>query len=150
LAAGNLQSTNRPSVDLNAARSAINSNKIALANTIVSNEAQWIAYDTNTWTREYGQPLNAHARTQNDIITNPRGIPWCNQWILNEDIANDKAYVFDSNAFVRVQNAFVRVQGPRVTTQFQNNNPQQTVNIQKDWFKQHIRKSTWGRELISI
>jgi hypothetical protein len=141
--AGNLQSTNRPSTDLNTVRSAINADKIGRANTIVTNEAQWIAYDTNTWTREYGLPLSANDRTQNDIIRNPRGIPWCEQWVLNEDIANDKAVIFGSNAFVRIQ-------GPRVTTQFQNHNPEQTVTIIKDWFRQHLRKPAYGRELISI
>lgn len=141
--AGNLQSTNRPSTDLNVVRSAINADKIARANTIVSNEAQWIAYDTNTWTREYGQALSANNRSMNDIISNPRGIPWAERWVINEDIANDKAFVFDNKAFIRVQ-------GPRITTQYENHNPEQTVTIQKDWFKQHLRKPTWGRELTNI
>jgi hypothetical protein len=141
--AGNLQSTNRPSTDLNAAKSAINADKVARVNTIISNEAQWIAYDINTWTREYGQPLVASGRNQNDVIANPRGIPWADRWIISEDIVNDKAFVFDSNAFVTIQ-------GPRKTTQFNIYNPDQTVTIQKDWFKQHLRKTAWGRELISI
>lgn len=141
--AGNLQSTNRPSTDLNAAKSAINADKVARVNTIVSNEAQWIAYDVNTWTREYGQALTASDRNQNDVIVNPRGIPWAQRWIISEDIANDKAFVFDSNAFYTIQ-------GPRKTTQYQIYNPDQTVTIQKDWFKQHLRKSSWGRELVSI
>jgi hypothetical protein len=42
------------------------------------------------------------------------------------------------------------IQGPKVTTQYQLYNPDQTVTIQKDWFRQHLRKPTWGRELISI
>jgi hypothetical protein len=62
---------------------------------------------------------------------------------INEVIANDKAVIFDSNAFVRIQ-------GPRVTTQFQTHNPEQTTTIIKDWFKQQLRKPSWGRELISI
>jgi hypothetical protein len=88
-------------------------------------------------------PIAASDRTQNDVIANPVGIPWAQRWILNEDVTDNIAYVFDNRAFVMVQ-------GPRKTTQFENNNPQQTITIQKDWFKQHLRKPTWGRELTGI
>lgn len=139
----NFHSTNKPSTDLNAARQAINADKIGRANTIVSNEAQWTDYEQNSWTRGLFTPAPVSGRNQNDIITNPTGIPWCERWVLNEDIAANKAFVFDSNAFVRIQ-------GPRVITQFENHNPEQSMTIYKDWFKIHLRKSAWGRELTGI
>lgn len=139
----NMMSDNRPSTDLNAARTAVNSDKVGRANTILSNAAQFTAFEQNTWTSGFGQPAVSSDRTTNDIVRNPRGVPWCEQWVLNEDIANDKAYVLDRKAFLLVQ-------GPRITTTFQNHNPEQTVTIYKDWFKQHLRKAAWGRELISI
>src|SRR5262245_3111622 len=141
--AGNLQSTNRPTTDLNTVKVAINADKRAAANTLISKEKVFIDYETNTWIKGLFTPLVASDRSQNDVIPNPTGIPWANRWILNEDVAANVAYVFDNKAFVMVQ-------GPRKTTQFENNNPQQTLTIQKDWFKQHLRKPTWGRQITGL
>jgi hypothetical protein len=141
--APNIHSTFRPQETLNAVRVAVNVDKRASVNTIVSKEISWIDYDTNTWTQGFGNPLTAATTAQNDVITNPRGIPWCQRWILNEDVTANNAFIFDNRAFVMIQ-------GPRKTTQFENNNPQQTITIQKDWFKQHLRKPTWGREVTGV
>lgn len=141
--APNIHSTNRPQENLNSVRVAVNADKRASVDTIVSKEISWIDYDTNTWTQGFGNPLTAATTAQNDVIASPRGIPWCSRWILNEDVTANNAFIFDSNAFVMIQ-------GPRKTTQFENNNPQQTMTIQKDWFKQHLRKPTWGRELTGV
>lgn len=143
IAGGAIHSTNRPVTDLNAVKVLVNGDKIARADTIVSNENQWIDYDTNTWTAGFGQPMTASDRDLNDVISRPRGIPWAERWYLNEDVPANTAYVFDKRAFVMIQ-------GPRKTTQFQLYNPDQTITMQKDWFKQHLRKSAWGRELVSI
>jgi hypothetical protein len=139
----NLMSTNRPSTNLNTIKTTINADKLASANTIISREDVWIDYDTNTWTRQFGQPIEASNLSQNNVITRPRGIPWCERWIINEDVTANVAYIFDSRAFLMLQ-------GPKKTTQFENNNPQQTIFLQKDWFKQYLRKPTWGRELTGI
>jgi hypothetical protein len=142
-APANLMSTNRPTTNLNTVKTTINSDKLASANTIVSREDVWIDYDTNTWTRQFGQPLEASGQAANDVITRPRGIPWADKWILNEDVTANVAFVFDNRAFIMVQ-------GPKKTTQAQLYNPDQTVFYQKDWFKQHLRKPTWGRELTGV
>lgn len=141
--APNIHSTFRPQETLNAVRVAVNTDKRASVNTIVSKEISWIDYDTNTWTQGFGNPMTAASTAQNDVITNPRGIPWCQRWILNEDVTANNAFIFDNRAFIMIQ-------GPRKTTQFENNNPQQTITIQKDWFKQHLRKPTWGREVTGV
>lgn len=141
--AGNLQSTNRPAVNFNTVKTAINADKRASVNTVVSRENVFIDYESNTWVKGVLQTMTASDRSQNDVITNPPGLPYIQRWILNEDVTDNIAYVFDSRAFVMIQ-------GPRKTTQFENNNPQQTMTIQKDWFKQHLRKSTWGRELTGV
>ena len=141
--AGNLQSTNRPMVNFNTVKTAINADKRANANTVVSRENVFSDYETNTWVKGLMTPISASDRSQNDVIANPPGLPYIARWILNEDVTDNIAYVFDNRAFVMIQ-------GPRKTTQFENNNPQQTMTIQKDWFKQHLRKSTWGRELTGI
>jgi len=141
--AGNLQSTNRPFVNFNTVKTAINADKRAAANTVISRENVFIDYETNTWVKGLMTPIAASDRSQNDVIPSPLGLPYVSRWILNEDVTDNIAYVFDNRAFVMVQ-------GPRKTTQFENNNPQQTITIQKDWFKQHLRKPTWGRELTGI
>lgn len=141
--AGNLQSTNRPFVNFNTVKTAINADKRASVNTVVSRENVFIDYETNTWVKGLMTPIAASDRSQNDVIPSPLGLPYVQRWILNEDVTDNVAYVFDNNAFVMIQ-------GPRKTTQFENNNPQQTITIQKDWFKQHLRKPTWGRELTGI
>jgi hypothetical protein len=141
--AGNLQSTNRPFVNFNTVKTAINADKRASVNTVISRENVFIDYETNTWVKGLMTPIAASDRSQNDVIPNPLGLPYVSRWILNEDVTDNVAYVFDNNAFVMVQ-------GPRKTTQFENNNPQQTITIQKDWFKQYLRKPTWGRELTGI
>ena len=144
IAGGALHSTNRPAVDLNAARLAIHAaDKLASVNTIVTNETQLVDYETNTWVKGIMQPMPASNRDFNGVITNPIGVPWAQRWYVNEDIPANTAYVFDNRAFVMVQ-------GPRKTTQFQLYNPDQTVTMQKDWFKQFLRKAAWGRELVSI
>lgn len=141
--AGNLQSTNRPFVNFNAVKTAINADKRASVNTAISRENVFIDYETNTWVKGLMTPIAASDRSQNDVIPNPVGLPYVDRWILNEDVTDNVVYLFDSRAFVMVQ-------GPRKTTQFENNNPQQTITIQKDWFKQHLRKPTWGRELTGV
>ena len=139
----NLMSTNRPSTTLNNVKTTINADKLANVNTIVSREDVWIDYDTNTWTRQFGQPIEASNLSANNTINRPRGIPWCERWIINEDVTANVAFIFDSRAFLFLQ-------GPKKTTQFENNNPQQTIFLQKDWFKQHLRKPTWGREVTGV
>lgn len=139
-----LRSTNRPQEILNSVRNTIHTgDRRANVNTLVSRQLSWLDYELNTWTTGFLAPLTATALDQNDVVGNPRGIPWAQRWILNEDVTANNLFVFDSRAFVMVQ-------GPRKTTQFENNNPQQTITIQKDWFKQHLRKSTWGRELTGV
>lgn len=133
----------RPTTNLNTVKTTINSDKLASVNTIVSRENVWIAYTTNTWTQGWAQPQVASDKAQNDVITNPVGIPWCDKWIINEDVSANTAFVFDNRAFIMVQ-------GPKKTTQAQLYNPDQTVFYQKDWFKQHLRKSAWGRELTGV
>ena len=143
IGATDLRSTARPQEQLNTIKTTVNADKRASINTIVSREQPYLDYELNTWTQGFLQPLTASNLSANDVITNPRGIPWCNRWILNEDVTANNAFIFDNNAFVMIQ-------GPRKTTQFENNNPQQTITIQKDWFKQHLRKPTWGRELTGV
>lgn len=143
IGATDLRSTARPQEQLNSIKTTINADKRASINTIVSKEQVYLDYELNTWTQGFLQPLTASTLSQNDVITNPRGIPWAARWILNEDVTANVAFIFDNRAFVMIQ-------GPRKTTQFENNNPQQTITIQKDWFKQHLRKPTWGRELTGV
>ena len=143
--AGNLQSTNRPYNDLNSVRTAINSDKLAIVDTIVTNEKQWIDFYTNTWVRGLFNQDAAATQNLNQIINAPPGIPWCRQWIINEDVPNDTAYIFDSRAVVDIE-------GPRKTQQINTYNPDQTVFIQKEWFDV-VAPSTrtgWGRVLTSI
>jgi hypothetical protein len=144
IGATDLRSTNRPQEQLNGIRSTIHTaDRLANINTIVSRQQPYLDYELNTWTTGFLQPLTATNLDNNDVVTNPRGIPWAQRWILNEDVTANNAFVFDSRAFVMIQ-------GPRKTTQFENNNPQQTITLQKDWFKQHLRKSGWGRELTGV
>lgn len=144
IGATDLRSTNRPQEILNSVRNTIHTaDRNANVNTLVSRQLSWLDYELNTWTTGFLQPLTATTLDQNDVVANPRGIPWAQRWILNEDVAANNLYVFDNRAFVMIQ-------GPRKTTQFVNNNPQQTITIQKDWFKQHLRKSGWGRELTGV
>ena len=67
----------------------------------------------------------------NQIITNPKGIPWCKQWIINEDIPNGQ----------RIQTPWPRIldiEGPRKTNvQINTYNPDQTIFIQKEWFSRY-------------
>ena len=144
IGATDLRSTARPQEEINGIRNTIHSaDKRANVNTMVSKQQPYLDYELNTWTSGFLQPLTATSLDQNDVIANPRGIPYVNRWILNEDVTANNLFLFDSRAFVMVQ-------GPRKTTQFENNNPQQTMTIQKDWFKQHLRKPTWGRELTGV
>lgn len=139
-----LRSTNRPQEILNSVRNTIHTgDRRANVNTLVSRQLSWLDYELNTWTTGFLAPLSATALDQNDVVGNPRGIPWAQRWVLNEDVTANNLFVFDNRAFVMIQ-------GPRKTTQFQNNNPDQTMTIQKDWFKQHLRKPTWGRELTGV
>lgn len=139
-----LRSTHRPQEMLNFVRNAIHTaDRLANVNTIVSRQLSNLDYELNTWTTGFLAPLSATNLDQNDVVTNPRGIPWCQRWILNEDVTANNAFIFDNRAFVMIQ-------GPRKTTQFENNNPQQTITIQKDWFKQHLRKPGWGRQLTGV
>ncbi|HYK46564.1 MAG TPA: hypothetical protein VEV83_15415 [Parafilimonas sp.] len=142
--AANIMSTNRPAVNLNTVKVAIMSNKLYKPDTIISNEAQYIDYETNTWVKGgLIGPMQASNRTQDDILTGVTGIPWLNKWILNEDIAADRAYIFDSSQMIFIE-------GPRKTTQAQLVNPDQTVEFRKEWFKFQIFDTAAGRELVSI
>lgn len=141
--AGNLQSDNRPYVDLNAAYKNIILTRRAQPNIIISNQNQFLDYDTNTWTRNFGEGQTASTTDINMVVTRPRGIPWCERWYLNEDIADDIAYVIDNNALTMVE-------GPSKTTQGQLINPDQRVTFRKEWFKFYIFDTTWGRKLTGI
>lgn len=144
IGATDLRSTNRPQEALNSVRNTIHSaDRRANVNTLASRQLTNLDYELNTWTTGFLAPLAASTLDQNDVVANPRGIPWAQRWILNEDLTANNLFIFDSRAFVMVQ-------GPRKTTQFENNNPQQTITIQKDWFKQYLRKPGWGRELTGV
>lgn len=144
IGATDLRSTNRPQEILNSVRATIHAaDRRANVNTLASRQLSWLDYELNTWTTGFLQPLTATNLNANDTVGNPRGIPWASQWILNEDLTANNLFVFDNRAFVMIQ-------GPRKTTQFENNNPQQTITIQKDWFKQHLRKPGWGREITGV
>lgn len=142
--AGNLQSNNRPYIDLNAVRLAINSDKLATVDTIITNEKTWMDYYTNTWIKGFQNP-DAATPDMNQIITNPKGIPWCKQWIINEDIPNGSAYILDGRRILDIE-------GPRKTQQINTYNPDQTIFIQKEWFEIQVptTRTTWGRILTGI
>jgi hypothetical protein len=144
IGATDLRSTNRPQELLNSVRNTIHTaDRLANVNTIVSRQLSYLDYELNTWTTGFLAPLSATSLSTNDVVTGVRGIPWAQRWILNEDVTANNVFIFDSRAFVMIQ-------GPRKTTQFENNNPQQTITLQKDWFKQHLRKPGWGRELTGV
>ena len=139
-----LRSTNRPQEALNSVRNTIHTaDRTANVNTLISRQLTNLDYELNTWTSGFLAPLTATTLSTNDTVASPRGIPWCQRWILNEDVTANNLFIFDDRAFVMLQ-------GPRKTVQFENNNPQQTITIQKDWFKQHLRKPGWGRELTGV
>jgi hypothetical protein len=142
--AANIMSTNRPAVDLNTVKTAIMSNKLYKPDTIISNELQYIDYETNTWVKGgLIGPMTASNRVADDILTGITGIPWLSKWILNEDITNNRAYIFDSSQMLLIE-------GPKKTTQAQLVNPDQTVEFRKEWFKFNVFDYAAGRELISI
>lgn len=143
--AGNLQSTNRPYTDLNSLRLQVNSDKLATVDTIVTNEKQWIDFYTNTWVRGLFNQDAAATPDMNQIINNPPGIPWARQWIINEDVPNDTAYIIDHRYLVDIE-------GPRKTQQIQTFNPDQTIFIQKEWFDivTPSTRSAWGKKLTTI
>src|SRR5690242_8384555 len=143
--AGNLQSTNRPYNDLNAAYVATNSDKLANIDTIITNQQQFIDFYSNTWVKGLFNNDAASTARLNQIVANPPGITWANQWVINEDIAANKAYVFDHRFLVDIE-------GPRKTQQINTYNPDQTIFIQKEWFD-IVTPSTrtgWGRELTGL
>jgi hypothetical protein len=143
--AGNLQSTNRPLNDLNAAWVAVMADKLANLDTIITNQQQFIDFYTNTWVKGLFNQDTATQTPLNGIINNPPGIPWASQWIVNEDIAANKAYVFDHRFIIDIE-------GPRKTQQIQTFNPDQTVFIQKEWFDIVVPslRTGWGRELTGL
>lgn len=143
--AGNLQSTNRPYNDLNSLRLQVNSDKLATVDTIVTNEKQWVDFYTNTWVRGLFNQDSASTPDMNQIITSPPGIPWAKQWIINEDVPNDTAYIIDHRYIVDIE-------GPRKTQQIQTFNPDQTIFIQKEWFDivTPSTRSAWGKKLTTI
>ena len=147
IAASGLVSAGRPALDLNAARLAVNSDKLATVDTIVTNERQWIDFYSNTWIKGNFAPAGDSATTadMNGIVRNPAQIPWANQWIINEDIANDVAFVFDHRFLVDIE-------GPRKTQQINTYNPDQTIFIQKEWFDivTPSLRSGWGRKITGI
>ena len=143
--AGNLQSTNRPLNDLNAAWVAVMADKLANLDTIVTNQQQFIDFYTNTWVKGLFNQDTGTQTPLNGVVNNPPGIPWASQWIVNEDIAANKAYVFDHRFLIDIE-------GPRKTQQIQTFNPDQTIFIQKEWFD-IVAPSTrtgWGRELTGL
>ena len=143
--AGNLQSTNRPYNDLNSVRLAVNSDKLATVDMIVTNEKQWIDFYTNTWVRGLFNQDSSLTPDMNQIIANPPGVPWAKQWIINEDVPNDQAYILDHRYIVDIE-------GPRKTQQINTYNPDQTIFIQKEWFDIVVpsTRSAWGKKLTSI
>ena len=84
-------------------------------------------YYTNTWIKGFQNP-DAATPDMNQIITNPKGIPWCKQWIINEDIPNGSTYILDGRRILDIE-------GPRKTQQINTYNPDQTIFIQKEWFE---------------
>src|SRR5690242_314353 len=143
--AGNLQSTNRPYNDLNAAYVATNSDKLANIDTIITNQQQFIDFYSNTWVKGLFTADSGAQTPLNGVINNPTGIPWASQWIVNEDIAANKAYVFDHRFMLDIE-------GPRKTQQINTYNPDQTVFIQKEWFDIVVPslRTGWGRELTGL
>lgn len=143
--AGNLQSTNRPLNDLNAAFVAVQADKLANIDTIVTNQQQFIDFYTNTWVKGLFNQDTGAQTPLNGIIPNPPGVPWASQWIVNEDIAANKAFVFDHRFLVDIE-------GPRKTQQINTYNPDQTIFIQKEWFDIVVpsTRTGWGRELTGL
>jgi hypothetical protein len=144
--AANIMSTNRPYLDVAAARAAVNtSDRLAVVDTIVTNEKNYYDYISNTWTAGAFTPTNAIAPDLNQIINRPGQIPWLNQWIINEDISNGNAFVFDHRFLLDVE-------GPRKTQQINTYNPDQTLFLQKEWFDivTPSLRSNWGRKLTGI
>lgn len=142
-AAGDFHSPAQPARDLTDAKTAVNTDKAARSDTIISNETIWVDYDLNTWTQGFGQGQVATNVEQNDTISRPRGVPWCREWILNEDIPDNTAYVLDRRAFLNIN-------GPRRVAQGQTLDPVSTILVQKQWFEIHLKEPTWGRELTPI
>jgi len=145
--AANIQSDSRPFKDLNAARNAINNaDRAAVADTIVTNSDTFYNYMTNTWTRgAFSSDVGIPAVDRNQIINNPAGVPWANQWVINEDVPANEAFIFDHRALVSIE-------GPRKTQQINTYNPDQTLFIQKEWFD-IVTPSTrtgWGKELTGL
>jgi hypothetical protein len=144
--AANIQSTNRPFNDLNAAKNAITaSDRLAYPDTIITNEQKFIDFYTNTWVKGIFTSDSIAATNTNQIVTNPPGITWAKQWIINEDTPSGEAFVLDSRAIVDIE-------GPRKTQQINTFNPDQTIFIQKEWFD-IVTPSTrtgWGRELTGV
>lgn len=144
--AANIQSDSRPFKDLNAARNAINSDKLATADTIITNSDTYYNFYTNTWTRGFGgNDSTLPAVDRNQIIANPAGVPWATQWVINEDVPANEAFILDRRAIIDIE-------GPRKTQQIQTNNPDQTIFIQKEWFDivTPSTRSNWGRELTGL
>lgn len=140
--AGNLMSTNRPFNDINTAFIAINSDKLAQVDTIISNQQTFLNFYSNTWVKGLFTSDNALVQTQDQIITSPPGLPYIKQWIINEDVPAATAYIFD-HRFV------VDIEGPRKTQQINTYNPDQTIFIQKEWFDivTPTTRTGWGREI---
>lgn len=143
--ATNLASTNRPYTDINAVRVAVNADKLATVNTIISNQQLFIDFYSNTWVKGIFTQDGAATQNLNQIVANPPGLPFINQWIINEDTPAGHAFIFDSRFIVDIE-------GPRKTQQINTYNPDQTVFIQKEWFD-IVTPSTrtgWGRELTGV
>jgi hypothetical protein len=143
--AGNLQSTNRPYNDLNAAYVAVNSDKLAKIDTIITNQQQFIDFYSNTWVKGVFTNDQAATPSLNQIVNNPPGVQWAGQWLINEDIPANTAYVFDHRFLVDIE-------GPRKTQQINTYNPDQTIFIQKEWFDivTPTTRTGWGRELTGL
>lgn len=144
--AGNAASTNRSYIDIQAARNAINSaDKLATADTIITNSNTYYNFYSNTWTRGVFTADTGISPDLNQIIANPAGIPWARQWIINEDVPDNQAYILDHHRLLNIE-------GPRKTQQINTYNPDQTIFIQKEWFEIQVpsTRSTWGRILTCI
>jgi hypothetical protein len=139
-------STNRPYLDVSAARSAVNtSDRLAVVDTLLTNEKNYYDYISNTWTAGVFQSPSTATPDLNQVLTRPSQIPWLDKWYINEDISNGNAFVFDHRMIVDVE-------GPRKTQQINTYNPDQTLFIQKEFFDivTPSQRSNWGRKLTGI
>ena len=82
----------------------------------------------------------------NQIITNPKGIPWCKQWIINEDIPNGTIHTQRPEEFWIIEGLKDAAENQYIQS------IQETIFIQKEWFEIQVptTRTTWGRILTGI